>query len=581
MVAVRSNSFVQALAVLAASGFVLSSAPAGAQSAAYNGPPLSGAAAFHSYYAQVHGVAPELKDLQDALLADGSSSAAQNSQLLNADYNLRPQDEPMIGILSGTGGSNARWVAGANDYSIGAPVGGGMYNSEGVTSFPPFPRLAAGDGMGAVFFGEPPGGTGDPVIASGHTRGTASIPAGKVVTYYASLAFSSSFCENGIQVARSLDNGFSWNRTRVPNYGASGFATYWDNAFDCSVFNDKEWIAVDNSGGPHDGRVYVTWSGFLSDATGSYQESPIYMVYSDDNASTFSSPMRISGTSAAFCTSHSNALSGASECNENQNSQPQVLPNGDLAVAFENGNGSGFNNGRGQMLATVYSPATNAIRGPYQIAPVVYDGSFDFPFNADGRQTFCNSNFRSGVSGSLGADAAGNLYFAYFDDKKHQGEFITTSGKSIFVGGRSTGYACPAGKSTDADIYVLKSTDGAHTWTDVTPVAGHAGGDQFWPSVAAGGGTVAVLFNDRSYDPANKLVDVTLARSGGGGIWRARRIDAAPSNFDNSFFGTGNFAGDYIDVAVDQTGTWHAVWTCVAPGKNDSDICIRHGGSDN
>jgi hypothetical protein len=226
------------------------------------------------------------------------------------------------------------------------------------------------------------------------------------------------------------------------------------------------------------------------------------------------------------------------------------------------------------MLVTVFSPATGTIRGPYQAAPLVYDGTFDFPLTNDGsRQTFCNSNFRNGANGSLAADGAGTLYFAYFDDKKHAGEFVS-GGQPIRVGDRTTGYACPAGKVTDADIYVLRSRDGGLTWSDVTPASGHANNDQFWPWVAANGNRVAVVFNDRSGDPNNKLIDTNLARRSEGG-WQTQRISAFSSNFDNAFFGSGAFAGDYINAAVDSGGTVHAVWTCVAPGKQDSDICMN------
>ena len=565
------RSSIYGLVFCAVAGVVLAAPPASAQGARAEGPPLS-QAALHSMLAKIRGVSPELKELRGDLLASGESQAVATPQVINGDYNLRPQDEPSIGILKGTSGENARWVVGANDYAIGAPIGAGLYNSEGVTYFAPFPLLYAAD----IGVAEPPGGTGDPSIASGSTRATATIPGGKIVTYAAALAFSDSFCENGIQVARSFDNGRSWNRTRVPNFGTSGFATYWDQALDCSVFNDKEWIAVDNTGGPHDGRVYVTWSRFLFDSTGAvYHESPIVLAYSDDNASTFSTPIVISGSSSAFCTNHSNATSPATACNEDQFSTPVVLPNGDLAISFENSNGAGFTEGgRGQMLVTVFSPATGTIRGPYQAAPLVYDGTFDFPLTNDGsRQTFCNSNFRNGANGSLAADGAGTLYFAYFDDKKHAGEFVS-GGQPIRVGDRTTGYACPAGKVTDADIYVLRSRDGGLTWSDVTPASGHANNDQFWPWVAANGNRVAVVFNDRSGDPNNKLIDTNLARRSEGG-WQTQRISAFSSNFDNAFFGSGAFAGDYINAAVDSGGTVHAVWTCVAPGKQDSDICMN------
>jgi len=567
------RSSIYGLVFCAAAGVVLAAPPASAQGAPHAGPRLS-QAALHSLFAKIKGVSPELQELRDNAAADaaasGDSQALASPQVINGDYNLRPQDEPSIGILKGTSGGSVRWVVGANDYAIGGPIGGGLYNSEGVTYFAPFPLLFAAD----IGVSEPPGGTGDPSIASGSTRATAAIPAGKIVTYAASLAFSDSFCENGVQVARSFDNGRSWNRTRVPDFGAVGFPTYWNQGFDCSVFNDKEWIAVDNTGGTHDGRVYVTWSRFLSDSTGHYQESPIMLAYSDDNAITFSTPIVISESSSGFCTNHSNTLSPATACNEDQFSTPVVLPNGDLAISFENYNGAGFNDGRGQMLVTVLSPASGTIRGPYQVAPLVYDGSFDFPLTNDGsRQTFCNSNFRDGTNGSLAADGAGTLYFAYFDDKKHAGEFVS-GGLPIRVLDRSTGYACPAGKVTDSDIYVLRSRDGGLTWTDFTPASGHANHDQFWPWVAANGNRVAVVFNDRSGDPNNKLIDTNLAQRSEGG-WQTRRISAFSSNFDNAFFGLGSFAGDYINAAIDSGGGVHAVWTCVVPGKQDSDICMN------
>ena len=570
------RSSIYGLVFCAAAGLVLAAPPASAQGAPHAGPPLS-QAALHSLFAKIKGVSPELKDMRSEAGAIVESQGVAGPQVVNGDYNLRPQDEPSIGILKGTSGESVRWVVGANDYAIGAPIGGGLYNSERVTYFAPFPLLSFTDGVN--FFSEPPVGTGDPAIASGSTRATAAIPAGKIVTYAGAIAFSSTFCENGVQVARSFDNGRSWNRTRVPDFGAVGFPAYWNKGFDCSVFNDKDYIAVDNTGGPHDGRVYVTWSRFLSDSTGAYQESPIMLAYSDDNALTFSTPIVVSGSSSgpsAFCTHHSNTLSPLHACNEDQNSTPVVLPNGDLAISFENGNGTGFFDNRGQMLVTVFSPALGTIRGPYQAAALVYDGTFDFPFTHDApqRPTFCNSNFRDGVNGSLAADGAGTLYLAYFDDKKHKGQFVS-GGNPITVGDRSTGYACPAGKVTDADIYVLRSRDGGRTWSDVTPASGHANHDQFWPWVAANGNQVAVVFYDRSGDPNNKLIDTNLAQRSEEG-WQTRRISAFSSNFDNAFFGTGSFAGDYINAAIDSGGQVLAAWTCVTPGKQDSDICMNN-----
>jgi hypothetical protein len=42
-----------------------------------------------------------------------------------------------------------------------------------------------------------------------------------------------------------------------------GFVAYNDSGQNCPVLHDKEWVAVDNTNGPHKGREYVTWTRFL------------------------------------------------------------------------------------------------------------------------------------------------------------------------------------------------------------------------------------------------------------------------------------------------------------------------------
>lgn len=133
---------------------------------------------------------------------------------LNQDFNSRPQNEPAIDVHPTDPGF---WVAGANSYGIGAPIGSGTYNQDGVDYFPPFPLLAATGVFPPPFLlTEPPIGTGDPVIAYGFSRAGGGLPAGQVVVYKTSLGFSSTFCENGLFIYRSLDNGRTWTRPIVP-----------------------------------------------------------------------------------------------------------------------------------------------------------------------------------------------------------------------------------------------------------------------------------------------------------------------------------------------------------------------------
>src|SRR3989304_5575644 len=93
--------------------------------------------------------------------------------------------------------------------------------------------------------------------------------------------------------------GLLWPRPVVPPLvPPKGLFTpvYWDPAANCNVFNDKPWLTVDNSGGPHDGRVYVTWSRFRF-AASRYQESVILMTFSDDNGLSWSDPREVNGSS--------------------------------------------------------------------------------------------------------------------------------------------------------------------------------------------------------------------------------------------------------------------------------------------
>src|SRR5205823_4752844 len=164
--------------------------------------------------------------------------------------------------------------------------------------------------------------------------------------------------------------------------------------------HDKPWITVDNTGGPHDGRVYVTWTRYLVNRDGSgFKEAPILMAYSDDHGETFSDPAEIGGHSMAFCPNQSSGPAG--DCDEDQASVPVVLPDGRLATGFLNQQGVGFTQGfRDQYLVTVWDPATGDLAGPYKVADMK-DGINDYPANVDGSTSLCNANFRQWGAGNL------------------------------------------------------------------------------------------------------------------------------------------------------------------------------------
>ena len=124
-------------------------------------------------------------------------------------------------------------------------------------------------------------------------------------------------------------NGASWNLTGRP------VATHDDTAGAGNVLLDKQLLTVDNNTrSPFRDRVYMSWTTFAADGTGY-----IYEAYSADYGETFSPPVLVSADSAR-CPNDLGFPTPQGRCNQNQDSQPFVGPDGALYVVFNN-----FNNG--------------------------------------------------------------------------------------------------------------------------------------------------------------------------------------------------------------------------------------------
>src|SRR2546427_4887518 len=497
---------------------------------------------------------------------EGGVPHAVTPQRVNKDHNKRPQDEPMVTVNPNTG----TVVVGANDYGIGGPIGGGVYTGPpfpGDTYFPPFSLMCAGGTGSNCIYSAPPIGTGDPALVYSQRYNE---------YYYTSIGFSADNCASGVYLYRSL-NGLDWtrpiNKRFAPTATGGGLrtVTYWDGGSlgqDCSIFNDKEWVAVDNTPtSPFYGRIYVTWSQFQLDPTGIaiYFKSPILLAYSDDHGDTFSSPIDVTGTiyPNANCPFFAIGQPGnAGKCVEDQFSVPQVGTNGKIYVAFINGQHDGHWD---QYLLTVVTPAATAggftVAGAYLATYPVYDSADDYPTQTtggQGRSTLCNSNFRLAATESLAIKLDGTnpsndkLYIAWADERKHAGDFAG----GVTVGPRNvgTGYQCPAGKFTDNDVFIIKSSDQGVTWTLPSQVNQDKPAntinniDQFYPWVSVNSkGQVAVLYQDRRYDTSpipNKLARATVGTTTDLVTWRETNIAQFPSNLDNAFR-QGVFIGDY------------------------------------
>lgn len=571
------------------------------------GPPLSNIA-LQSAFAREHGLAPR-EDLRATGLQPGNPPAEPEVAhpagpgiteiKVNQDYSQAPQNETTIAINPT---APNMLIAGANDYRLGVPVGAAFYTSfdGGLTwddGFPPFPLLAgerkkdeepteeasdpdAPTGKSGQLT-EAPSGTGDPVIAFGPARvGTPDLIFGTSTAYYAYLGVSASFCEHGIFISRST-NGLTWTRPAVPPlFPPTGLFTpvYWEHEDDCSVFNDKPWMATDRSNGAHRGRVYVTWSRFLHSDLG-FRQSTIMMSYSDDNAQTWSAPINVNGVSQELCPAQVSGRSG--RCDESQFSSAAVGPDGTLHVAFINqqakGNEDGFRN---QYLITSVNPDTLELSGPYRAAMMI-DGRYDFPVNGLGLATLCNSNLRLNTAGNLAidpSDPTGRTMYIVFADDRNGSSFPD---RDMVTQSPPDSFACPSGKTTDVDIFIVRSTDGGLTWgneqrVNQDPVKN--GKDQWFPFAAVGAdGGVSVVFHDRRDDPSNRFANVYLARSSSGGVnWTETRVSTESSNL-NWAFDNGVFMGDYNGLTVGPTGTAYPFWADSRNGEpsiRQSDVFI-------
>ena len=581
----RTRTRFAVLLAVALVAFLSLSQEGGAQ-LGREGPPLSSVALLSRFALEqglaapsfaAEGAEPSLEGAGAAARQAVAAFAGRRDIRVNQDFSLRPQNETNI-VVSPF--SPNMLVAGANDYRLGAPIGAAFYTSfdggfSWVDGVPPFPLLAVTTG-GTVKLTEPPFGTGDPVLAFGRARaGSPGLSAGDPVVYYAYLGVSASFCEHGIFVSRSTD-GRLWSRPVVPPLAPPGgrfTPVFWNSDRNCSVFNDKPWLAVDTSGGPHDGRVYVTWTRFVFNHN-RFRESPILMAYSDDNAETWTGPIEVSGVSRTLCRHQVSGRAG--RCDESQFSSLAIGPDGAVHVAFINQQFRGKNDGfRNQYLISRVDPDTMAVSGPFRAAGLV-DGEDDLPLNALGQPTLCAANFRLNSAGNLAIAPGGAAMYIVFMDNRNGSSFPFPTAVTQVP---EDSFSCPEGTTTDTDVFIVKSSDGGTTWSSplrVNQDTPNNGRDQWFPFAAvAPNGRVDVLFYDRRDNP--RLTHAYLARSSDGGVtWTDNRVSDAFSDMNRAFEG-GLFIGDYNGLAIGPDGTSYPFWTDARTGTpliRQSDVVI-------
>ncbi len=376
--------------------------------------------------------------------------------------------------------------------------------------------------------------TGDPAV-SFDAHGTA---------YLATLGFVFSQGVSGgntpdILVAHSTDGGKTWS---TPVRVAHGTGTFTSPG----IFNDKDYLTAWGNG-----NAIVTWTVFNDGKGGITINNPIFDAVTHDGGKTWTTGTEISG-SAPFCI----GAQGGTACDQDQFSVPTVARGGSIYVAFESL--ANATTGRDQYLVVKVDPTTGQrVAGPYLVAELI-DGITDYPIDAEGRQTYQDSQFRTNSAGNITADPTNASHLAVVWSDMRNSTLPAPSD--------------PYQAKTNSDIVASQSFNGGVTWS--APTVLQASGDQFMPWGAYdASGLLRIGYFDRSYDPANHQFGYTLATETSAGSLSFSFIQVTtalsdPTQNDRWFSGTtvnssfphpSSFIGDYSGIAA--TSSAVTLWT--------------------
>jgi hypothetical protein len=408
-------------------------------------------------------------------------------------------------------------VAAANDYVSGGNIvmrttdGGQHWKSTRVV---PFFR-----GTGDVCSG------GDPSVAYSRRDH---------VFYMGQLCFFRTLPFSEVQVYVSRDNGKTWTPGLQAARAATNF-NYTTGVVDTSTFNDKDYIAVDNTPtSPHYGRLYVGYTKFHMLASGFSDYCPLQLSYTD----TFNITNPMLTTFHHTAIQPDNPGGNGLGRSANQYFTPQVEPDGALDVAFMQ---EACNNSIDAHVLFQRSANGGQSFLPHAIQ-VDKPGQYRDFIDKAKDDTLPPTAFRAPNTPSLAFDArTGSLTYLYQNNINR-----------------------PVSK---ADISFQRSTDGGQHWSNarflsVNKAGQPARNDQFFPWVAGtGDGHLYAIWFDRRLDPANININTWEARSANGGVtWTSRRISTRSWNPNHGFFSSGAFIGDYNGIAVSSTNVY-PVWT--------------------
>ena len=384
---------------------------------------------------------------------------------VNQDCTFRRQAEELIKVNPA---NPSNLVAGQNDSVAGFNHCGFDFSFDGGrhwgTGIPPFFQHLNGPVAGHTIAGGP---------GTAHTYDAASDPALAVDSqgraFYSCVVFDLNTAASGVLVTASVPGAGGSFYNNVPASG-SRFVAVEDNS--PTIAHDKEFITADaNPNSPNRDNVYVTWTVFKfgttcgapPDGTLQFCSNAIFGSMSTDHAVTWSQPEEISGASP-LC-SFGNFFDPSrtfNTCDLDQGSDPVTLANGNLVVAFNNGNTTTVNN---QQLAIICRPSGSSTAGtahlncasPTKVGDDVVSGVPLCNFGRGPEECVPGSFIRTNDFPRLAADPNSGQLVSVWQDFRSQQEL---------------------------DIQVSRSSDGGRTWTAAaSPVNPDTGFDHYMAAV--------------------------------------------------------------------------------------------------
>lgn len=314
--------------------------------------------------------------------------------------------------------------------------------------------------------------------------------------YYSHLSYAHQIGGNWIDrivVQKSLDGGLNFD---------DGIGI----GLNAPKQQDKEWMAVDMTGGLYHNNIYLAWTEFDSyGSTSPADSSRILFSRSTDQAVTWSAPVRIS------------ELGGTADDEDGtmEGAVPTVGPGGELYMAWAGQNQIWFD---------------KSIDGgvTWGSDTIISDQPGGWVFDIPGIYR-CNG-FPVTMSDSGSSLHAGNVYVMFSDQRNG---------------------------TDDTDILFTRSTDGGVNWTDlVNPVAETGAHHQFfpWATIDQSTGYIYIVFYDRRFT-VGEFTDVYIAMStDAGDTWIDFKVSET-SFIPESWM----FFGDYTNVAASQ-GKVYPIW---------------------